>query len=106
MQKPGFQVISSLAVVIVMATGIQPVFAGSISPLSIIATFDSSITSDPNAASIENTIDTAITFYETTFTTATAAPINVSIEFQNISTGLGQSQTAEGIFSYQSFDNA
>jgi len=95
MAKTGSRLTCSFAVLIVLATGLDPLFAGTISPLNIVATFDSSITSNPNAASIENTINTAITFYESILTTETAAPINVSIDFQNINTGLGQSQTAE-----------
>lgn len=55
--------------------------------LIITPTFDSSITSDPHAAVIEGTINTAINFYESTFSN----PITVDITFQEMSSGLGQS---------------
>src|ERR1035438_336067 len=80
--------------------------AGSLSPLTITPTFESSITSDSNAAAIEATINAAIGFYTSTFTTATASPINVTIDFQEMSTGLGQSSTTLYKVSYQSFINA
>jgi len=94
-----------------------PVFLGALSvvcasparadvALNIIATFDSSITSDPNAAAIEATINSAIQFYETTFTTHTAAPIGVAIDFQKMSSGLGQSNTVVFGGPYQSVINA
>jgi hypothetical protein len=101
---------SSLATAVlaalVLAANVQPAVAGTISPLNIIATFDSSITSDPNAAAIEGTINTAIAFYDTTFTTATAAPIGVAIDFKEMSTGLGESNTTLYKETYQSFINA
>jgi hypothetical protein len=55
--------------------------------LIITPTFDSSITSDPNAAVIESTINAAIATYESRF----SDPINVTITFQEMSSGLGQS---------------
>src|SRR5579863_1264152 len=97
---------SWLVLATVVAMGVGPVSAASISPLNIIATFDSSITSDPNAAAIEGAINSAISFYDTTFTTATAAPIGVAIDFQEMSSGLGQSNTTLYKVSYQSFINA
>jgi len=69
--------------------------------LVITATFDSSITSDPNAASIEATINSAINFYQTTFSN----PVNVTIDFQEMATGLGSSNTTLYKESYQSFIN-
>jgi hypothetical protein len=69
--------------------------------LVITATFDSSITSDPNAAAIETTINSAINFYQTTFSN----PINVTIDFQEMTTGLGQSNTTLYKETYQSFIN-
>jgi len=69
-----------LAVITVVAT---PAHAG----LTITPTFGSSITSDPNAAAIEGVIDSAIAFYQSTFTD----PINVTIQFNEMTTGLGQS---------------
>lgn len=59
--------------------------------LVIVPTFDSSITSDPNAATIESTINTAIQFYEARF----SDPITVTIEFQEI--------TTSGLFGHSSW---
>lgn len=53
-----------------------------VNALTIIPAFDSTITSDPNAAAIEATINTAIQLYETRF----SDPITVTILFQEIST--------------------
>lgn len=64
-----------LAVAVIL--GVMPVRA-----LVIVPTFDSTITSDPNAAIIEGTINTAIQFYEARF----ADPITVTIYFKEIST--------------------
>jgi len=50
--------------------------------LVIIPSWDSSITSDPNAAIIESTINTAIQYYQTRF----SDPITVTINFQEITT--------------------
>ena len=55
--------------------------------LTIIPNFDSTITSDPQAATIEATIDAAIAVYQSNF----SDPITVNITFQKISGGLGQS---------------
>jgi hypothetical protein len=60
--------------------------------LVITPTFDSSITSDPNAAAIEGVINTAINTYETDFTD----PITVPITFQEMTTGFGQSSKLVG----------
>ena len=57
--------------------------------LVITPTFGSSITNDPNAATIESTINTAIGTYEAYF----ATPINVSIKFKEMGSGLGMSET-------------
>ena len=56
--------------------------------LIITPTFASSITSDPNAAAIEGVIDSAIQGYENLFSN----PIDVTIEFQETSSGLGESE--------------
>ena len=71
--------------------------------LNIIPTFDSSITSDPHAAAIEATINSAINFYETTFTTHTPAQIGVTIDFQEMSGGLGESTTGSYKETYTNF---
>jgi hypothetical protein len=70
--------------------------------LVITPTFDSSITSDPNAASIEGVINQAISIYESKLTN----PITVNIEFASMNSGLGQSSTAFATLRYQSFINA
>jgi hypothetical protein len=71
--------------------------------LVITPTFDSSITSDPNAAAIEGAINSAIGFYESHFTD----PINVKITFQETSSGLGGSQWSYfSDVSYQAFVTA
>ena len=67
--------------------------------LTIIPVWDVSITSDPNAATIENTITQAIQFYEARF----ADPITISIEFQKMTSGLGQSTFDYYTISYTSF---
>ncbi|MGZ5569282.1 MAG: NF038122 family metalloprotease, partial [Limisphaerales bacterium] len=64
--------------------------------------YDSTITSDPNAATIQNTINTAIQQYEGLF----SDPITVNILFSKTNTGLGQSFTFLGSVSYSSFLNA
>jgi hypothetical protein len=67
--------------------------------LTIIPTFDSSITSDPNAATIEATINQAIAVYATTF----ADPIQVRISFAEMTTGLGESSTPINQVSYLAY---
>jgi len=66
--------------------------------LYIVPTFDASITSDPNHAAIENTIDQAIAVYEATFVN----PITVAIYFQE-GGGLGQSNFYDYTASYSAF---
>ena len=90
---------------IMLAGSAIPAGASIISPLTITPTFDSSITSDPNAASIEASIDAAISFYTTTLTTATVSPIDVTIDFKE-GGGLGASSTTLYKVTYQSFINA
>ena len=62
-------------------------FAGSAQGLVIQATFDASITGDPDAATIESTINAVIAVYEAKF----SDPITVTIKFQETTNGLGQS---------------
>ncbi|MBI3784724.1 MAG: hypothetical protein HY270_15130 [Deltaproteobacteria bacterium] len=64
--------------------------------LVITPTFDSTITSDPDAATIESTINAAIAIYEQKF----SDPIAVTINFQEMTTGLGQSSTYYGSIPY------
>ncbi len=70
--------------------------------LIIVPTWDSTITSDPNAAAIEATINNAIQVYETKF----SDPITVNIKFAEMTTGLGMSSTFFSTLSYTTFYNA
>jgi hypothetical protein len=74
---------------------------GYASNLVINPTFDSTITCDPDAVAIEASINAAINFYETYFTD----PIAVSITFQEITSGLGQSTWAYYNIPYSTFYN-
>ena len=69
--------------------------------LIITPTFDSSITSDPNAASIESTINQAINFYETTYSN----PVKVNILFKEMSSGLGLTNKLDYNIGYTNFRN-
>ena len=66
--------------------------------LVIIPTFDSTITSDPNAAVIMNTISNVIAVYQASF----SDPVTVTILFHETASGLGQSQFYINTFSYSS----
>jgi PEP-CTERM motif len=80
--------------------------AGHASLITINPTFDATITSDPNHAAIESTINAAINYYDTTFTTSNAfSPLTVNITFQeNNSPGsLGSSLTTVFKVSYLNF---
>jgi hypothetical protein len=57
--------------------------------LTITPTFDSSITGDPNAATIIATINSVIALYEANF----SDPITVTITFQETGSGLGASSS-------------
>ncbi|PYU30022.1 MAG: hypothetical protein DMG31_15185 [Acidobacteria bacterium] len=65
----------------------------------IVPTYDSTITSDSNAATIEATINSTIGVYEATFTD----PITVNITFQEMNSGLGQSSTFFDTILYSSY---
>lgn len=69
--------------------------------LTIVPNFLSSIASDPNAATIENTINTACSQYASFF----SDPITVNINFQE-GGGLGSSSTAITQISYSSVRSA
>ena len=60
----------------------------SLTGLTIVPTFDVSITSDPQAATIENTIKAAMAVYPRTFTN----PVTVNILFKEQTTGLGNTR--------------
>ena len=73
--------------------------------LTITPTFDSSITSDPNAAAIEGAINAAIGVVQT----GISNPINVTIYFQEMPNPgvpqLGESETGQGEPSYYEYYN-
>src|SRR6185369_7845845 len=73
--------------------------ASSGSGLTIIPTFDASITSDPQAATIQATINAAIAVYQSDF----SDPVTVSIKFQKMNTGLGASSSYYQSISYSSY---
>ena len=73
--------------------------------LTITPTFDSSITSDPNAAAIEGAINAAIGVVASDIST----PMNVTIYFQELPFGdpaLGRNTTADGPLHYYDYYNA
>lgn len=82
----------------VLATSLA---APSAKALTIAATFDSSITTNANSASIISTINSAISDYQTKF----ADPVTVYIKFQADSSSLGSSSTHYLILPYQAFYN-
>lgn len=67
--------------------------------ITIIPTFDSSITSDPQAAVIEATIRSALVPYQTDFSDA----ITVTIKFEEMSSGLGESSWLTDTYSYSTY---
>lgn len=70
--------------------------------LVITPTFASSITSDPNSAAIQGVINSAISVYQSKF----SDPINVTIQFGEMTSGLGQSNTTLYKLSYGTVYNA
>jgi PEP-CTERM motif len=72
--------------------------------LTIIPTFDSSITSLPGAAAIEGAINSAISAVESAITSPNH--LTVTIDFQNMTSGLGQSNTTAYFVSYYDYYNA
>ncbi len=72
------------------------------STLFIVPTFDSSITSDPNASAIEATINSAISTYAADFSN----PITVDITFEEMSSGLGSNTTFFETIPYATYCNA
>jgi hypothetical protein len=72
--------------------------------LTIIPTFDSSITSQPGSAAIEGAINNAISAVTSNITSPNN--ISVSIDFQAMTTGLGQSTTFITDLSYFQYYNA
>ena len=78
-------------------------FAGLVAPahagIIIDANFESSITSDSNAAQIEAVINQAVNFYESIITT----PITVTINYGEMTSGLGSSSTYYAPISYSDY---
>jgi hypothetical protein len=70
--------------------------------LTINATFASSITSDPQAAAIEATINSAIAVYEADFSDS----ITVAFTFQEVTNGLAGSSTYSASVSYSDYLSA
>jgi hypothetical protein len=64
-------------------------------------TFSPSITNDPNAATIMATINSALSLYQALF----VDPVTVSIDFQQVNTGLGASSTAFVASTYSAVHN-
>jgi hypothetical protein len=81
------------------ATGNLSILATGGTSMKIIPTFDSSITSDPQAATIEATINSAIALYQSSF----SDPITVNITFQKSTNGVGHSSTYYNTFSYANY---
>ena len=70
--------------------------------LTITPTFDSTITGSAYASTIEADINSAISFYNNTFTN----PISVNIYFRTSTSGLGQSNTVQYSNSYAAWTAA
>ena len=69
--------------------------------MNINVTYDSSVTSQSNAAQIEGAIQAAVRFYEAEFTTSN---ITINIDFKYAPLGAGAA--AENSFSYETFTYA
>lgn len=70
--------------------------------LTIVPSFDSSITNDPNAANVEAAINSAISVYHQDFSN----PVVVPIDFSEMSSGLGLSSISAISVSYSAFRSA
>jgi len=75
----------------VIALGLANPSLSHAAAITITPTFESSITNDPNSAAIQAGINAAIAEIQSKVQTATATPLNVSIKFTSVSTGLGSS---------------
>src|ERR1051326_688403 len=91
--------LAAIAAALIAAVAIAPCASAQ---LSIAATFDTTITSDPNGATIVGTLNQAIAFYAATF----SDPITVNIKFVEQSTGLGASSTAIATAGYSTIRGA
>lgn len=79
-------------------TGVAPRSSG----LTIIPTFDSTITSDPRSAEIQATINAAIMTYKANFSDT----VTVAIVFKKMSGGLGMTSTYRMPFMYSAYRTA
>ncbi|HWA84105.1 MAG TPA: NF038122 family metalloprotease [Fimbriimonadaceae bacterium] len=70
--------------------------------LTINPTYDSSITSDPNAAAIESCLNQVCAFYNASFTDS----ITVNVTFHNATSGLGSNNPAKVTIPYATFRTA
>ncbi len=79
-------------------------FTTAVSPagLTIVPTFDSTITSDSQAATIESTITAALAVYQRNFSN----PVTVNITFKEEGTGLGNSSFSGFFYSYSQYISA
>jgi hypothetical protein len=89
---------SKLKAALALALGLVAIAAPARAQLVITPTFDPSITSDPNATAIENTINSVITYYEGLFTNK----IDVTIDFMK-GGGLGGSKPSSYAVPYAAF---
>ena len=83
----------ALAVALTLAGGRQA------HALTITPIYDSSITSDPNAATIEASINSVIQSYEVMFLN----PVTITVTFSEMSSGLGESSKSITTDSYTDF---
>jgi hypothetical protein len=81
------------------ASGNLSIVASGPGGLRIIPTFDSSITGDPQSATIQATINAAIALYQANF----SDPITVTITFKEMPSGLGLSSFYYNGFTYSSY---
>lgn len=86
-----------------LLAGLLAVVGGSASAdLIIVPTFHSSITSDANSAGIISTINTAISWYQSTF----SDNVTVNITFKASTSGLGSTEFPLYLLSYEDYYNA
>ena len=81
-----------LSAIVLLGVAIAPARAN----LTITPTYTSAIQTDPQSAAIEGTINSAISMYEATYTN----PINVTITFDEFTSGLGESSSYTGTINY------
>ena len=91
-------------VVAALALAMPAAFASS--SFSIAATFDSTITSDTNAAAIEGTINSVISIYDSLLLVPGPSPVTANITFAEMSSGLGESSSAFGTVTYANYCGA